>query len=1050
MNIKVAIRVRPFNKREKKLKSQLCIEMQNNSTRVIDQNGKELKNFSFDNCFWSHDGFKSDKEGYLHPKKNSDYDDQKKVYDALGKDLLKNSLKGYNCCLFAYGQTGSGKSYSIFGYGCNKGIVPLICDELLNGKTLKKTKTERCKLSISMLEIYNEKVQDLLVAVEDRPSGGLKIRENSKLGVFVQGLNKYVVKSYPEIEKIIEKGNENKTLGSTLMNATSSRAHTIITLELIQKKQTKAKTTQKTSNIFLVDLAGSEKVGKTGAKADRLKEACSINKSLTVLGIVIHQLYKKSTGKKTIVSYRDSALTRMLQNALGGNSKTTMICAISPALDNIDETISTLRYADQAKKIKLKAVINESETDRMIRELTEENVKLKKMLEDYNKNKKNGKKMTKDQINNLEQQIKKVQGAIDEEEEDEKEDKSDEMSEDNTKKEKGRRQSIQNMLQGLVFQDDKKFNDAHILNLNEDPLLSEKIKYNLTQHPVYEIGRSIKNEKTKKYKIVLNGVGILYDHAKLILDVEKGILIIAATEEDAALSVFINGESLVKNEKEEYGEISFERELKDMDRLIIGTGSTFLVRMPIDGVVKEKYEIDEKEVDWEFCQLEKFEHQEHKQRDIQKKAIEEKQKELMENEKKLKENFELEKKQYEAMIKQKQEEFQRSLLILEKEMGERENQKKEQAHEDKENEKEDILKQIEIEHKTKELEFFVRMNKLKKEGEILKNTQFINQKIENNLIKFYPKIKEANTISEVLNRRITFIPFVASLNLLTSLNDKNKQNDLIVKIKVINKEDGWINYWSIDKFEERLEIMREQIEDFFNYNTIEDEEDPFWDPQELFLYARGFCILKNNLYRFGIEHKVGLLGYEGDIGYLMINLIPVDEQGNEIKDDEELEDLVQEPCDLITHGLSCHMKVVFEKLIVYNISELMGKKCNFSYEILTMNGLEYFHTPNYVIKDNQVNLDYSQFINLEKVDNEIIDYYMNKKLQIKFHVEDFNDVKAHGKLAPPKIIVEKQLFKNDYEQKVVKKIENIKSDRKRTILEPRIMQRPSKNLCNIM
>ena len=1047
MNIKVAIRVRPFNKREQKLKSQLCIEMVNNQTIVKNEKGKELKKFSFDNCFWSHDGFKTDKKGYLYAKKNSNYDDQKVVYNQLGKDLLKNSLKGYNCCLFAYGQTGAGKSYSIFGYGNNKGIVPLICDELLNGKTLKKTKTERCKLSICMLEIYNEKVQDLLIKVDDRPSGGLKVRENSKLGVFVQGLNKYEVKSYAEIEKIIEKGNENKTLGSTLMNATSSRAHTIITLELIQKKQTKAKTTQKTSNIFLVDLAGSEKVGKTGAKADRLKEACSINKSLTVLGIVIHQLYKKSTGKKTIVSYRDSVLTRMLQNALGGNSKTTMICAISPALDNIEETISTLRYADQAKKIKLKAIINESETDRMIRELTEENIKLKKMLDQYQKDKKNGKKMTKEQISNLEQQIKKVQGAIDEEEEDEKQIKEEEennQNENGGKKEKGRRQSIQNMLQGLVFSDDQ-FNDAHILNLNEDPLLSEKIKYNLTQHPVYEIGRSMKNGKKKnRYKIVLNGVGILFEHAKLIY--QGGVLILAAVEEDAAYSCFINGECLVKFEREEYGEISFEKELKDMDRLIFGTGSTFLVRLPVDGVVQKKYDIDEKEVDWEFCQLEKFENQEHKERDLQKKIIEEKQKELLENEKKLKENFEIEKKQYEEMIKQKQQDFERSLLILEKEMGERENKQKEKAQEEKELEKEDIIKQIEIEHKTKELEFIVRMNKLKKEGEILKSTQFINQKIENNLIKYYPKIKEANTISEALNRRIKFIPFVASLNLLTSLNDKNKQTDLIVKIKVENKEDGWINYWSINKFEERLEIMREQIEDFFNYNTIDDQEDPFWDPQELFLYARGFCILKNNLYRFAIDHKVGLLGYEGDIGYLIVRLVPVDYEGKEILEDEELEDLIQEPCDLITHNFSCHMMVVFEKLIVYNISELIGKKCNFSYEILTMNGVEFFQTPNYVIKDNQVNLDYTQFINVEKVDNEIIDYYMNKKLQIKFYVEDFSVVEAHGKLPPPKIVVEKQLFTNEYSQK----IENVKTDRKRTILEPRIMQRPSKNLCNIM
>ena len=168
------------------------------------------------------------------------------------------------------------------------------------------------------------------------------------------------------------------------MNATSSRAHTIISIKFKQIEVIQDKKREKLSVIHLVDLAGSEKVGKTGAVGDRLKEAAGINKSLSALGLVISKLADIGMGKKgVIVPYRDSCLTRILQNALGGNSKTLMICAISPASDNYEETMSTLRYADQAKKIKNNAVINESETDKIIRGLTEEKDQLREQVQRF-------------------------------------------------------------------------------------------------------------------------------------------------------------------------------------------------------------------------------------------------------------------------------------------------------------------------------------------------------------------------------------------------------------------------------------------------------------------------------------------------------------------------------------------------------------------------------------------------------------------------------------------------------------------------------------------
>ena len=382
MSIIVAVRVRPFNQREKDLKSKLCVKMQDNTTVVKDSTGNK-RSFTFDYSFWSHSGYKEQDDGLLVPV-NEKYADQDHVYDKVGVQVLNNAMSGYHCCLFAYGQTGSGKSYSMIGYGANRGIVPIISREIFNKIKENTSESRTFSIRFSMLEIYNEKVQDLMVDVQKRVGGGLKIRESKKEGVFVDKLTKHRVKSYDEIEEKMAEGNRNRTVAATQMNSCSSRAHTIISIEFTQKEIIYGNVTEKFSVINLVDLAGSEKVSKTGATGDRLKEGSSINKSLTVLGMVISALADISMGKKSkVIPYRDSALTRILQNALGGNSKTLMICAISPAVDNYEETLSTLRYADQAKKIKCHAKINESPKDKMIRELKEENEKLKKQLLQY-------------------------------------------------------------------------------------------------------------------------------------------------------------------------------------------------------------------------------------------------------------------------------------------------------------------------------------------------------------------------------------------------------------------------------------------------------------------------------------------------------------------------------------------------------------------------------------------------------------------------------------------------------------------------------------------
>lgn len=380
----VGVRVRPFNDREKKLQAEMCIKMQSNQTTIIEPSGKE-QTFTFDQSFWSFDGFEVEENGYCRPIPFERYADQKYVFDTFGKRVLDNAWQGYHCCLFAYGQTGAGKSYSMFGYGNNKGIVPIFCEDMFETIGQYHSETKSCEVCVSMVEIYNESVQDLYVPKDERPIQGYTLRETKALGVYVEGVVKQAVDTYDSLERAIEQGSRNRTIGETKMNQTSSRSHTVVTIEFKQVENVGGVSNCKVSHINLIDLAGSEKSNQTGATGDRLKEGNMINKSLSALGNCIEKLAEKSgnpkKAKDIVVPYRDSKLTRLLQNALGGSSKTIMICALSPASSNYDQTISTLRYADRAKKIKNAAVVNENPQEKLLREMREENAKLKAMLD---------------------------------------------------------------------------------------------------------------------------------------------------------------------------------------------------------------------------------------------------------------------------------------------------------------------------------------------------------------------------------------------------------------------------------------------------------------------------------------------------------------------------------------------------------------------------------------------------------------------------------------------------------------------------------------------
>lgn len=352
----------------------------------------EDKKFTFDSSFWSHD------------TKDNHYAHQEDVYNALGEEFLDHNFEGYHTCIFAYGQTGSGKSYTMMGTPDQPGLIPRTCEDLF--ERIQAAQNENTNIAynvrVSYFEVYNEHVRDLLVpASPSGPPNYLKIRESPTDGPYVKDLTEVPVRSIDEILRHMKNGDSSRTTASTKMNDTSSRSHAVFTIMLrqIHHDMETDETTERSSRIRLVDLAGSERAKSTEATGARLREGSNINKSLTTLGRVIAALADPKTlrpgaKRKEIVPYRDSILTWLLKDSLGGNSKTAMIACIAPS--DYDETLSTLRYADQAKRIRTRAVVNQdhmstAERDAQIAAMAEEIRVLQLSVSDSRQKEKNAK-----------------------------------------------------------------------------------------------------------------------------------------------------------------------------------------------------------------------------------------------------------------------------------------------------------------------------------------------------------------------------------------------------------------------------------------------------------------------------------------------------------------------------------------------------------------------------------------------------------------------------------------------------------------------------------
>ena len=338
-NIAVSCRFRPLNEREKERSMEIVADFPfDGKTVVINQQyeGFGTAKFNFDNVF---------------PPDT----DQILVYEATALPIIEAVMNGFNGTVFAYGQTSSGKTFTMSGPNIYdnemKGIIPRMVSTVFDG--ISQDSESEFLVKVGFCEIYMEKIKDLI----DPSRKDLKVQEDKARGVYIAGLSEYYVNSGEELLQYMELGQKNREVGFTLMNAGSSRSHSIFITEINQKSLKDF--SQKTGKMYLVDLAGSEKVAKTGATGKTLDEAKNINLSLTCLGKVIHSL---TDGKSQHIPYRDSKLTRVLQDSLGGNSKTSLIITCSPSPFNESETISTLRFGERAKSIKNKPKVNKEFT----------------------------------------------------------------------------------------------------------------------------------------------------------------------------------------------------------------------------------------------------------------------------------------------------------------------------------------------------------------------------------------------------------------------------------------------------------------------------------------------------------------------------------------------------------------------------------------------------------------------------------------------------------------------------------------------------------------
>ncbi|XP_062979756.1 kinesin-like protein KIF3C isoform X2 [Elgaria multicarinata webbii] len=361
--LKVVVRCRPMHRKEEAAGYERILDLDVKLGQVTIRSpkaapGELAKTFTFDAV-------------YDAGSKQAD------LYDETVRPLVDSVLQGFNGTIFAYGQTGTGKTYTMQGGWADpekRGVIPISFEHVFTH--ISRSQNQQYLVRASYLEIYQEEIRDLLAKDQSKK---MELKENPETGVYIKDLSSFVTKNVKEIEHVMNLGNQARSVGSTNMNEYSSRSHAIfaITVECSEAGPD-GEDHIRVGKLNLVDLAGSERQSKMGAQGERPKEASKINLSLSALGNVISALVD---GKSTHIPYRDSKLTRLLQDSLGGNAKTIMVATLGPASHSYDESLSTLRFANRAKNIKNKPRVNEDPKDTLLREFQEEITRLKAQLE---------------------------------------------------------------------------------------------------------------------------------------------------------------------------------------------------------------------------------------------------------------------------------------------------------------------------------------------------------------------------------------------------------------------------------------------------------------------------------------------------------------------------------------------------------------------------------------------------------------------------------------------------------------------------------------------
>ncbi|XP_052455397.1 kinesin-like protein KIF1A isoform X3 [Carassius gibelio] len=848
-SVKVAVRVRPFNSRETSKESKCIIQMSGNTTTIINPKApKETKSFNFDYSYWSHTS-----------PEDINYASQQQVYRDIGEEMLLHAFEGYNVCIFAYGQTGAGKSYTMMGKQekDQEGIIPLLCEDLFTKINDNNTDNNMSySVEVSYMEIYCERVRDLL---NPKNKGNLRVREHPLLGPYVEDLSKLAVTSYNDIQDLMDSGNKARTVAATNMNETSSRSHAVFNIIFTQKRHDSEtdNTSEKVSKISLVDLAGSERADSTGAKGTRLKEGANINKSLTTLGKVISALAEVDSGsnknkkKKKVenfIPYRDSVLTWLLRENLGGNSRTAMVAALSPADINYDETLSTLRYADRAKQIRCNAVINEDPNNRLVRELKDEVSRLKdllyaqglgdiietfrgsaedfaglKYISDYKNNNNSGQAVNQrgdlstvtnamtgmspspslsalssraGSISSLHDRIMFSPGseeAIERLKETEKIiAELNETWEEKLRRTEAIRMDREALLaeMGVAMREDggtvgvfspKK--TPHLVNLNEDPLMSECLLYYI-KDGITRVGRE---DASSRQDIVLSGHFIKEEHCTFTSTTgPMGEAVILEPCEGA--ETYVNGKRVTE-----------PTILRSGNRIILGKSHVFRFNHPEQARQERERtpcaETPMEPVDWAFAQRELLEKQ----------GIDMKQ-EMVQRLQELEDQYRKEREETNNLLEQQRLDYESRLEALQKQVD--------RYYPDLAEEDEEPEEEVQWTERETELALWAFRKWRCYQFTSLRDLLWGNAIF----------LKEANAISVELKKKVQFQFVLLTDTLYSPLppdllppetakdREKSPFPRTIVAVEVQDQKNGATHYWTLEKLRQRLDLMREMYD----------------------------------------------------------------------------------------------------------------------------------------------------------------------------------------------------------------------------------------------